>query len=221
MKGVLVATTIILLWLFTFSFGITYSIDSSNFLVYVCCYFPIQTFLYTGLFITAHDGMHGSIHTSLKWNRRIATVCLWLFCFNRFSILLPKHWEHHKYPATDKDPDYSPFGFWRWYLSFLKMYITWYQIMLMAIVFNILLIYCDQTNLIFAIVLSPILSTLQLFYFGTYLPHKGHHDNKHNARTLKYSRLVGFLTCYNFGYHFEHHDQPSTPWWKLKPNDLK
>jgi beta-carotene ketolase (CrtW type) len=23
------------------------------------------------------------------------------------------------------------------------------------------------------------------------------------------------LSCYFFGYHFEHHDSPGTPWWRL------
>jgi beta-carotene ketolase (CrtW type) len=24
-----------------------------------------------------------------------------------------------------------------------------------------------------------------------------------------------FISCYFFGYHYEHHDQPYLPWWKL------
>jgi beta-carotene ketolase (CrtW type) len=23
------------------------------------------------------------------------------------------------------------------------------------------------------------------------------------------------LSCYFFGYHYEHHESPQTPWWKL------
>ncbi|MEL7193577.1 MAG: fatty acid desaturase, partial [Bacteroidota bacterium] len=31
----------------------------------------------------------------------------------------------------------------------------------------------------------------------------------------KRNHMWAFLTCYFFGYHFEHHDSPNTPWWKL------
>jgi beta-carotene ketolase (CrtW type) len=24
-----------------------------------------------------------------------------------------------------------------------------------------------------------------------------------------------FVSCYFFGYHYEHHDSPATPWWLL------
>ena len=34
--------------------------------------------------------------------------------------------------------------------------------------------------------------------------------------------MLAMVSCYFFGYHFEHHDSPGTPWWKLYAvkNDL-
>jgi beta-carotene ketolase (CrtW type) len=85
----------------------------------------------------------------------------------------------------------------------------------MAGAFNVLQIWVDQTNLLLFWVLPSLLSTLQLFYFGTWLPHRGEHDNPHHSRTLKKNHLLAFLTCYFFGYHFEHHQAPGMPWWRL------
>ena len=27
--------------------------------------------------------------------------------------------------------------------------------------------------------------------------------------------LVSFVSCYHFGYHWEHHVAPHVPWWRL------
>jgi beta-carotene ketolase (CrtW type) len=60
--------------------------------------------------------------------------------------------------------------------------------------------------------------SFQLFYFGTYLPHR-HEDepfgDRHNARSNDFSWPVSLLTCFHFGYHHEHHEHPREPWWRL------
>ena len=66
--------------------------------------------------------------------------------------------------------------------------------------------------------LPAIASSVQLFYFGTYLPHRVEEQpftDRHNARSLDFNWLVSLLTCFHFGYHHEHHDKPWVPWWKL------
>ncbi len=66
--------------------------------------------------------------------------------------------------------------------------------------------------------LPAILSSIQLFYFGTYRPH---HLNArpfadhHRARSDEFSLLTSLLACFHFGYHLEHHEMPWIPWWKL------
>jgi len=177
----------------------------------------VQTHLFTGLFITAHDAMHGTISPNVRLNNAIGKLALALFALNSWKKLLPKHHEHHRYVATDEDPDFGPPAFWAWYFKFVKTYVSWWQIVGMAILFNVAKIWISEANLIVYYVIPSVLSTLQLFYFGTYLPHKGEHavDNKHKARSLPKNHLWAFVSCYFFGYHYEHHDQPGVPWWLL------
>lgn len=186
----------------------------SNPLVYVGII--LQMHLYTGLFITAHDAMHGSVSSHQAINQLIGTLAAGLFAYNSYQDLLPKHHEHHRFVATDKDPDYhEPHAFWPWYLSFITSYIRWPQMLLMGITFWVLVVFFPMTNVILFWMLPSILSTFQLFFFGTYTPHRGLHPNKHKSGTLSKNHLWAFLSCYFFGYHYEHHDSPGTPWWRL------
>ena len=66
----------------------------------------LQTHLYTGLFITAHDAMHGvAAPGNRKLNSFTGFVCALLFAFNWYPRLLPKHHQQHHFVATEKDPD--------------------------------------------------------------------------------------------------------------------
>lgn len=88
----------------------------------------------------------------------------------------------------------------------------------MAAIFNILLIFFTELQLIIFWVIPSILATFQLFYFGTFLPHKLPHTENmepHNSRTLPRNHFWAFISCYFFGYHSEHHSSPETPWWRL------
>lgn len=213
-KGVWIAVLIILLWTASLIGLLLVRIDWTNPLIYLGIL--VQMHLYTGLFITAHDAMHGLVSPTKKVNHAIGWLCSVLFSYNFYWKLFPKHHEHHRHVATDKDPDYhSSDNFFIWYFSFVKQYVTIWQILLMAITFNILKLFLPTENLIVFWMLPAILSTLQLFYFGTYLPHRGESENEHHSRSQSKNHLWAFLSCYFFGYHYEHHDSPGTPWWKL------
>ncbi len=177
----------------------------------------VQTHLYTGLFITAHDAMHGVVSRHRKVNVFIGALAAGLFAYNNFNRLLPKHHAHHHHVATSEDPDYHSGNFFAWYFNFLKNYITWQQLVLMAITFNLLKLVFPPENVILFWMIPAILATFQLFYFGTYLPHRGEHapDNKHKAHTQGKNHAWAFISCYFFGYHYEHHDKPYVPWWLL------
>lgn len=183
-----------------------------------------QTFLYTGLFITAHDAMHGIVVPgNKKLNNAVGTLCVILYALFSFRRLRREHQKHHAHPAHEDDPDFHDGvhrGFWAWYLHFMKTYVTWQQIAGMAIAFNIMqhLLKMAPANLLLFWVMPALLSTLQLFYFGTFLPHRepaGGYDNPHRAKSNEFSVLWSFLTCYHFGYHWEHHEFPYVPWWRL------
>ncbi|MBO6495409.1 MAG: fatty acid desaturase [Roseivirga sp.] len=213
--GVYVALTIIILWFATLAFALQWQLEFDSPVTYLLIL--LLTHLYTGLFITAHDAMHGTVAKSLKLNHAIGHFTSLLFSFNFYRRLFPKHHEHHRYVATDKDPDYHGGNFFAWYLSFLKQYLNIWQILLMAISFNILKLFLPTENLVVFWMLPAVLSTLQLFYFGTYLPHRGEHkqDNIHKSNSQKLNHAWAFLSCYFFGYHYEHHASPGTPWWQL------
>lgn len=213
--GVYIALTVILVWLAAMSFALQLSISVASPLTYILIL--VLTHLYTGLFITAHDAMHGSVSKNQKVNHAIGHITATLFSFNFYRRLFPKHHEHHRFVATDKDPDYHGGTFFIWYLSFLRQYITIWQILLMAITFNVLKLFIPTENLIVCWMLPAVLSTLQLFYFGTYLPHKGEHtpENVHKSGSQKLNHAWAFISCYFFGYHYEHHASPGTPWWQL------
>ena len=213
-KGVYIAVSVISLWLISAIFLMNLQVDFSSPWVYV--FVLIQMHLYTGLFITAHDGMHGTILPgNKKVNLIIGQICTALYAVFPFSKLKSKHFQHHDFVHTDADPDYDDGNFFSWYIAFIRQYISWWQILIMAILFNILKIYIPQQNLLLFWVLPSLMSTFQLFYFGTYLPHKGEHDNVYQSKSQSKNHLFAFLSCYFFGYHYEHHHSPATPWWLL------
>ncbi len=222
-KGVSAAITIISVWLASLIFFITRDFQAIPW--YTTALIILwQTFLFTGLFITAHDGMHGIIMpTHKKLNHFLGRLAVFLYALFSYQTLKTKHWDHHRYPASGDDPDFhdgrhrDPF---RWYINFIANYITWKQILGMAVVFNILdhLAGLPTINLLLFWVLPALLSTFQLFYFGTYLPHHEAEDpwpDRHHSRSNDYPAWLSFLTCYHFGYHWEHHAFPYVPWWRL------
>ena len=212
-KGALIAFVVIACWTFSIISLMNWELKFDNPLLYL--FLLIQMHLYTGLFITAHDAMHGTVSANRRLNNAIGQVCTALYACFPYKVLNTKHHEHHRYVHTEKDPDYSEGNFFVWYLSFIKQYLSWWQVVLMAIIFNILKIWIPESNLFFFWVLPSLLSTLQLFYFGTWLPHHGEHNNKHQSGSQRKNHVLAFLTCYFFGYHYEHHDSPGTPWWRL------
>lgn len=211
--GILVALTVIVCWFVSLYFLLTWNFAWSNPLVYLMI--VVQMHLYTGLFITAHDAMHGTISPNQKTNNFIGYLSVFLYAGFFYNRLYAKHHQHHRHVHSEEDPDFAPYGFWKWYFRFMLNYITIIQLVIMAIVYNVLKIWIDEKNLLLFWVLPSLLSTFQLFYFGTYLPHKGEHDNEYHSSTLQKNHFVAFITCYFFGYHLEHHQKPGMPWWQL------
>jgi beta-carotene/zeaxanthin 4-ketolase len=183
-----------------------------------------QTWLYTGLFITAHDAMHGNV-CELPWlNRSIGQLCLWLYAGFDYPKLLVKHHLHHLYPASDRDPDFhngTTTHFWGWYGHFVWEHVSWRQLFNLVAMFSLYVIICHFSifNILLFWIVPSLLSSLQLFYFGTFLPHReplGGYTNPHRATTINRSTWWSLITCYHFGYHREHHESPHLSWWQLR-----
>ena len=211
--GVLMAVLVIGCWFTSLILLLNWDFSWTNPLVYLMIF--VQMHLFTGLFITAHDAMHGTISANRVINNILGGLAVFLYAGFFYKNLYKKHHLHHSDVHTDLDPDYSPHGFFRWYSSFMLNYVTIIQLVIMAVAFNVLKIWFGQANLLLFWVLPSLMSTFQLFYFGTYLPHKGEHDNEFSASTLKKNHILAFFTCYFFGYHLEHHQKPNMPWWQL------
>lgn len=212
--GIGIAFTILICWFLHLYFLLHQNLTFNNFYLFVGIL--IQTHLYTGLFITSHDSIHGVVSPKYpRINRLLGQTATLLFAFNRYSILEKKHHLHHQFVNTEKDPDVHQGNFFIWWFKFMKQYISWQQIIAMAIAYNVLKNWFPMWNLILFWELPAILSTLQLFYFGTYLPHMGIHNNEHHSGTQNKNHLWAFISCYFFGYHYEHHAFPYLPWWQL------
>lgn len=180
----------------------------------------LQIWLFTGLFITAHDAMHGSISKNRFINNGFGATASMLYAGLWYPKLLQKHGLHHLFPATEQDPDYTTGNqnFFVWWYRFMRQYITIWQLLIMAILFNVGLVWFNEKQLIVLWVIPSIASTFQLFYFGTFIPHRLPHTEEMGpdmSRSLSKNHFVAMMTCYFFGYHSEHHAFPRTPWWQL------
>ena len=219
--GVIIAFIIIIFWLGHLAY-ILLNVEVAALNPWLYIHMIIQAYLYTGLFITGHDAMHQQVSKNKKLNKAIGYVVVFMYAGMSYKRLIKNHWEHHKFPGSEKDPDFynKSQNFWVWWFMFMLRYTTIWQILAMAAIFNILSRFAgiEVNALILLWIIPAFLSTFQLFYFGTYVPHRKPHTEemgKHRARTLKLNHLWAMLSCYFFGYHLEHHESPGTPWWKL------
>jgi len=187
----------------------------------------LRTLLHTGLFIVAHDAMHGLLlPRRLQVNHRLGALALGLYGALGYGRCLRNHALHHQRPASAGDPDFHRHpgdGALRWYLQFMAGYLTPWQMTLLlagwgglgAGVWMVQPISWQQACLrVFtACTLPLLLSSLQLFVVGTYLPHRRHGSG--GPISLAWPIWLSLLACYHFGYHREHHEQPGLAWFEL------
>jgi len=220
LKGSAVAISIFMLWLINLTILI-YQFEFERFYLYPLI--ALQSFLNIGLFITAHDSMHGTVSPQFpKLNDMFGAVALFMYAGFSFKKLKTQHILHHKFPATNQDPDYareSDERFWPWFFHFIRHYFGVREFLLMTIPVTLISFATgSHLKMLLIYALPAVLSALQLFYFGTYLPHRtplGGHTHPHRSTSNHYPTWLSLLTCYHFGYHQEHHEHPGVPWWKL------
>lgn len=222
--GLALAFAIIAAWAALFVFAVFFVKLSWATAPLAALIVALQTWLYVGLFIIAHDCMHGSLvpfHPAA--NRAIGQLCLALYAGFSFDALNKAHHRHHRFSGTAGDPDFDdhpPHGYWRWFGKFFVGYFSWRQVaaILAAYAVFVFVFAASPLNALVFWGIPGLLSALQLFTFGTYLPHKpdglGWAD-RHNARSTTFPPLLSLLTCFHFGYHHEHHLYPTLPWWRL------
>ena len=225
--GALIALTIMALWFS--SLWVLLCVDVAQVSVFwMILAIAGRTFLQTGLFILAHDAMHGVIFpTNRRINDWIGTIAINLYAFLPYKTCFSRHWQHHHQPGRAGDPDFHDGihkNAFSWYLKFMGVYLDAKQkivlFIFMSIVFYTLkdAVHIPIANLFLFWLLPILLSSVQLFFFGTYLPHReqpARDSNPHYAISSNYPLVLSFLTCYHFGYHQEHHEYPLLPWYKL------
>jgi beta-carotene/zeaxanthin 4-ketolase len=221
--GILLATAVLLIWLGLHVYAVFFASMHGLQLALAPALVAALCWLDVGLFIIAHDAMHGSLapgkaRTNL-WFGRVALALYAAFCFDR---LKPMHFAHHQAPGSVSDPDFCcehPSQFWRWYGTFMHRYFGLAEFLTLCVPVTLYLALGARiANILLFWALPAWLSSLQLFYFGTYLPHRVDEQpfaDQHNARTSGLGTLLSLITCFHFGYHHEHHLGPGVPWWRL------
>lgn len=184
-----------------------------------------RTFLHTGLFIVAHDAMHGSLlPANIGLNHRVGRLALGLYGCLDYDHCLSNHQRHHASPAGSEDPDYHdglcahPLS---WYIRFMGGYLSPLQMTVLIGTWagGWLALRSTGSGLLASILLfwtlPLLLSSVQLFLFGTYLPHRGSvgtTEKPHQVGSWALPPLLSLVSCYHFGYHWEHHRYPHVPW---------
>jgi beta-carotene ketolase (CrtW type) len=187
--------------------------------------------LQTGLFIVAHDAMHGLLVPGrTRWNNTMGALALLLYAGLPFSACLRQHQRHHRAPGSAQDPDFPndlQAGALAWYRQFLARYLSQTQMLLLlaswALVLAITSVVAEVPlaiafwRVLLFVTLPLLLSSLQLFVFGTFLPHRCQRRPEQRAHpiSLNLPPWLSLLACFHFGYHREHHDNPGLSWFEL------
>ena len=105
-KGLAIAVSMISLWAISLIFIL--SLDQEQVPIFwLGVGLVLQTFLYTGLFITAHDAMHGVVYPKdPRINNFVGSLALLVYGLFYYKELLKKHHLHHRFPSREKDPDF-------------------------------------------------------------------------------------------------------------------
>lgn len=187
----------------------------------------MRTQLQTGLFIVGHDAMHGVLLPERpRSNDRLGALALALYAALPYQRCRRNHQRHHRFTASAADPDFHPepgAGPLAWYGRFMAGYLTPGQMgrllgswALLALLAGGLRPSGGLAVLLFC-TLPLLLSSLQLFLFGTYLPHRRQRapQARPDPDSLAWPAWLSLLACFHFGYHREHHDRPDLPWFAL------
>lgn len=225
-RGLALATLMLMGWLITLISLLSLRVaDWSVWLIAGAV--VLRTVLQTGLFITAHDAMHGVLLPECRrWNHRLGIVFLLLYAALPYRRCRRNHQWHHNHTATVHDPDFhedQAAGPLRWYRRFMAGYLSQNQMLRLLGFWGSLVLISSHwntsawLNLLLFCTLPLLLSSLQLFVFGTYLPHRCQRQQGSNQRpeSLDHPPWLSLLTCFHFGYHREHHDHPQLAWFQL------
>jgi beta-carotene/zeaxanthin 4-ketolase len=219
--GLVWATIIISLWVGTLVGFLSLDLSQLS-LLHWAAIVLIRTFFHTGLFILAHDAMHGSlVPQNTGINQNLGRLALGLYAVLPYDRCRTNHHQHHQMPGQSGDPDFHN-GIHKypllWYFQFLGAYLSTQQMLMFLSIFGtalmslIFLLHVSITNCILVWMIPLILSSMQLFCFGTYFPHR---NESIGPQSAYYPKILSLLICYHFSYHQEHHLYPDVAWYRL------
>ena len=225
-RGILSGALLLLAWLISL-FGLLWLGITDGPIWVIPLVVVVRTALQTGLFITAHDAMHGHLlPTRPGLNHRLGAVLLLLYAGLPYRSCWRKHQRHHRRPGSHLDPDFcldQAAGVIGWYRRFMAGYLSPGQMMRLLALWLVLALLISVRhpsgwlNLVVVCIVPLLLSSLQLFLFGTYLPHRNQQQPgcTDGPRSLALPGWLSLLVCFHFGYHREHHDHPELAWFQL------
>ena len=225
-KGLVLASLLLLSWLISLVSLLTLRVTAWPWWLILAAVLA-RTALHTGLFITAHDAMHGVLMPGQsQWNDRVGMACLALYAGLPYQACRHNHHLHHSRTATEDDPDFHDdpqAGVIGWYVRFMAGYLSLSQMGRLLGFWSLLVVGISAINpmgwlnLLLFCTLPLLLSSGQLFVFGTYLPHRHQRGpgGQRQPESLGHPPWLSLLTCFHFGYHREHHDHPQLAWFEL------
>ena len=223
-KGLIYAAVIVACWLGLHFYAMLAFTLSMATLPLALVMALAQCWLSVGVFIISHDCMHGSLAPGRpRLNSAIGATLLFLYAGFGWQRMQSAHFEHHKHSGQDGDPDFdiaNPADLRRWFTTFLGRYFGWRSIIFVHTVVAIYWLVLDvpMAQIVLLYGLPAMASAVQLFYFGTFRPHRhtaAPFTDRHNARSNDFGELASLASCFHFGYHLEHHRRPDVPWWAL------
>jgi beta-carotene/zeaxanthin 4-ketolase len=164
--GLFIAITVYIFWLGHLVFLLLFAdVNPTSPLFYI--HILVQGYLFTGLFITGHDAMHGTVSKNRKINDLAGWIATLSFAYLSYDRLRKNHYLHHQFPGSEKDPDFytGSNSFFPWWFKFMVRYTTWWQLVLMAITFNILVIWFSEWRLISFWIIPAFIGNLAAFLF--------------------------------------------------------
>ena len=105
-KSITYALIIIVAWFIIHVFSV-FMHSLSNPLWQTLILILLQSWLYAGIFIVAHDAMHGTLYPkNIKLNDSIGRFIVFIYAGFDWKKMRASHHAHHVHSGTIKDPDY-------------------------------------------------------------------------------------------------------------------
>ena len=184
---------------------------------------PLNTCVFTGLFILAHEAIHGTLFPGHpRLGHAVGRVFATVYALVDYDLLRENHRKHHACVATVGDPDFDGEGRLLAHgVRFLRRYLRWYALPLLAASGHLVGQAGHTAAMLGAYVVPVLLSTLVVFTVGIHLVHHPELLRTHAAGDPQRSvcidlgRIGSAVLILNFNVHWHHHAHPRLSWWEL------